>query len=116
MTPRAARHPGGSGSAGCSALSAGAAARRCSALRRCRRAARSSPLLGSTRSRARHGLTPAQQRACLSNQANLDRLDAITRVGHDQFGVTGTPTFFINGRTISDTNVWAGIEPLLRGR
>ena len=27
----------------------------------------------------------------------------------------GTPTFVINGRVINDTNVWAGIEPLLRG-
>jgi protein-disulfide isomerase len=28
-------------------------------------------------------------------------------------GVTGTPAFFINGR-ILDTNVWGGIEPLIR--
>ena len=35
---------------------------------------------------------------------------------NSQYGVTGTPTFVINGRVVNDTNVWAGIEPLLRGR
>jgi protein-disulfide isomerase len=77
---------------------------------------RVTPLLGLDRVAARHGLTPAAQRACLSNQANYDRIEAMARAGHDQFGVEGTPTFIINGRTITDTNVWAGIEPLLSGR
>ncbi len=74
------------------------------------------PLLGLDRVAARHGLTPAAQHACLSNQANFDRIEQMARAGHDQFGVEGTPTFIINGRTITDTNVWAGIEPLLSGR
>lgn len=73
-------------------------------------------VLGLDRVAARHGLTPQQQRTCLSTEANVDQLEAIRRVGHDQFGVEGTPTFIINGRTITDTNVWAGIEPLLGGR
>ena len=74
------------------------------------------PLLGLDRVAARHGLTPAAQRACLSSQANFDRIEQMARVGHDQFAVEGTPTFIVNGRTITDTNVWAGIEPLLGGR
>lgn len=71
------------------------------------------PLLGLDRVGARHGITPVAQRACLSRQANLDRLEAMASAAGDQFGVTGTPTFIINGR-VADTNVWAGIEPLLR--
>jgi protein-disulfide isomerase len=63
---------------------------------------------------ARHGLTAPRIQACLSNQAGLDRLMAI-RDAADRLGVNGTPTFLINGRLV-ETNVWAGIEPLLRGR
>ncbi len=62
---------------------------------------------------ARHGLTAPQMQACLSNQAGLDRLMAM-RDAADRAGVNSTPTFMINGRMV-ETNVWAGIEPLLRG-
>ena len=73
---------------------------------------RLAPLLGLDRIAARHGLAPAAQRACLASQSNLDRLEAMARAG-GELGVTGTPTFFINGRAVG-TNVWSGIEPLLR--
>jgi protein-disulfide isomerase len=63
---------------------------------------------------ARYGLTPAQQRACLSNQAGLDRVIQMQQAG-SRYGVTGTPTFAINGRIVS-ANTWPAIEPLLRGR
>lgn len=62
---------------------------------------------------ARYGLGAPQVRACLSNQAGLDRLMAM-RDAADRAGVNSTPTFMINGRMVQ-TNVWAGIEPLLRG-
>ena len=75
---------------------------------------RLAPLLGLDQVAARHGLTPAAQRACLSNQANVDRIAAMQQQGASQYGVTGTPTFVINGRVVNDTNVWSGIEPLLR--
>ncbi len=73
-------------------------------------------LLGLDRVAARHGLAPAAQRACLSSPANFDRIEAVQNAANRQYGVTGTPTFVVNGRTITDTNTWAGIEPLLRGR
>lgn len=73
-------------------------------------------LLGLDRVAARHGLTPAAQRACLSSAANFDRIEAVQNAANRQHGVTGTPTFVVNGRTITDTNTWSGIEPLLRGR
>jgi protein-disulfide isomerase len=65
---------------------------------------------------ARHGLTPALQRACLTNQANYSQLERMQNAANSQFGVTGTPTFVINGQVVTDTNSWPGIEPLLRGR
>jgi len=76
---------------------------------------RLAPMLGLDRIAARHGLTPAAQRACLSSQANFDQVERVQNEANSRYGITGTPTFVINGRVISDTNVWAGIEPLLRG-
>ncbi|HEY5710707.1 MAG TPA: thioredoxin domain-containing protein [Allosphingosinicella sp.] len=79
-------------------------------------AQRLAPMIGLDRIAARYGLTPAAQRACLANRANFNALDRMGNAANSQYGVTGTPTFVINGRTITDTNVWSGIEPLLRGR
>jgi len=76
---------------------------------------RFAPMLGLDRVAARHGLAPAAQRACLSNQANFDRVEQMQHQAASQYGITGTPTFVINGRVITDSNEWSGIEPLLRG-
>lgn len=62
---------------------------------------------------ARHGVTARMRQTCI-NQANLNGLEALQNGGR-RLGVGGTPTFFINGRAL-ETNSWAGIEPLLRGR
>jgi len=62
---------------------------------------------------ARHGVSARMRQTCI-NQANLNGLEAL-QTGGRRLGVGGTPTFFINGRAL-ETNSWAGIEPLLRGR
>ena len=72
-------------------------------------------MLGLDAIAARHGITPAEQRACLADQAALDRIGQMMQAAQREHNVSGTPTFVINGR-IADTNNWAGIEPLLRGR
>lgn len=77
---------------------------------------RLAPMIGLDRIAARYGLTPAAQRACLGSAANFDRIEAMQQAANRQYGITGTPSFVINGRVINDTNVWSGIEPLLRGR
>ena len=58
------------------------------------------------------GMTAAQINTCLGNQAGLQRLVDMNGAA-EQAGVQGTPTFVINGR-MANTNVWAGIEPLLQ--
>lgn len=63
---------------------------------------------------ARHGVTAAQQRTCLTNQAGLDRVVQMQQAA-TRYGVNGTPTFAINGQIVS-ANDWAGLQPLLRGR
>lgn len=60
---------------------------------------------------ARHGITPAVRRQCLT-QASLDGLERLHALGA-RSGVQGTPSFFING-VAQNVNHWAGIEPLLR--
>jgi protein-disulfide isomerase len=64
---------------------------------------------------ARHGITPAQARTCLSTQAGLDRLIQMQQAG-TRYGVTGTPAFAVNGRIAGSVYDWATLEPLLRGR
>jgi len=72
-------------------------------------------LLGLDAIAARHGIAPARQRACLADQAALDRIAQAMQAGQREHNVSGTPTFVINGRVVA-TNHWAEIEPLLRGR
>ena len=70
-------------------------------------------MLGLDAVAARHGVTARMRQSCIT-QASLNGLNAL-KAGGERLGVTGTPTFFLNGRML-DTNSWAGIEPLLRSR
>jgi protein-disulfide isomerase len=63
---------------------------------------------------ARHGVNAQQFQACFATRAGVDRLEQMRAAGAG-LGINGTPTFSINGRLV-ETNVWAGIEPLLRGQ
>jgi hypothetical protein len=71
-------------------------------------------MLGLDTIAARHGLSAAEQRTCLADQGGLDRIEAL-KTAANAAGVTGTPTFFINGQMVQ-ANTWAAIEPLLRER
>jgi protein-disulfide isomerase len=59
------------------------------------------------------GMPEAKMEECLTNPANLDKLASITQLGTKE-GVTGTPTFFLNGKLVPDTASWAALEPKLR--
>jgi protein-disulfide isomerase len=71
-------------------------------------------LLGLDAVAARHGIAPVRQRACLADQAGLDRIGTMHQAA-ETLGVGGTPTFFLNGRMLN-VNTWAAVEPLLRAR
>ena len=64
---------------------------------------------------ARHGVTGAQADTCMADQARFDRVIQM-REAASRYGVTGTPTFAINGRIAGSAGNWATLEPLLRGR
>lgn len=63
---------------------------------------------------ARYGVTPAQAARCVT-QAQMERLVQMQESGSN-FGVTGTPTFAINGQIAGTVHDWASLEPMLRGR
>ena len=70
-------------------------------------------MLGLNAIAARYGITPAQQRACLADQAGLDRIGQVMEAAGSQHQVAETPTFLINGVKQNAGN-WAQLEPLLR--
>ena len=83
-----------------------------SALPENQRLARAAEFAGIPQLAAQHGITVAQSRRCLSDQAALDRLAKMAEAAEAQ-GVQGTPTFFLNGGNIG-THSWATLEPILR--
>lgn len=44
------------------------------------------------------GFTDQAFDACLKDQTLLDNLNSVVQRGRDEFGITSTPTFFINGK------------------
>lgn len=60
------------------------------------------------------GLPEAQARACLGDTKQFDALLKLTDTASNEKGVTGTPTFFINGAIVPNTNSWDGLEPALK--
>lgn len=63
---------------------------------------------------AKKGLTAAKANACLSNRAELEVLAALAKDAEQNRGITGTPTFWINGQVADAKGSWAGLEPLLK--
>jgi protein-disulfide isomerase len=67
---------------------------------------------GLTRLAAQAGVAPQKGKACLADEAALDRLGKMGEAAA-ALGVEGTPTFFINGRMVH-AHDWAELEPLIR--
>jgi len=59
------------------------------------------------------GLTPAQYQACIAARPAMERLMAIRTDAVKTHGLTGTPSFLLNGRMQADVFDWAALEPLL---
>jgi protein-disulfide isomerase len=59
------------------------------------------------------GMPESRMNSCLADPQNLQQLSQITQRATSEQGVTGTPTFFING-TRQEAGNWAQLEPLLR--
>jgi protein-disulfide isomerase len=66
---------------------------------------------GITQMAAQAGVTPQRAKACLADQAALERLGTMYEAA-SALGVEGTPTFFING-TLVHAHSWAELEPMI---
>ena len=60
------------------------------------------------------GLPEAKVRACLNDKANLEAIAKITEDTMKAGTVTGTPTFILNGNTLTNTVTWADVEKALK--
>ncbi len=58
------------------------------------------------------GFTPAQIDRCFADQTVIDRIEAM-RTGALAAGITGTPSFTINGRIVQGAHNWASLQPQL---
>lgn len=62
---------------------------------------------------AQRGVPEQQARACLSDTKAIDALTKMTQDASSQRNVTGTPTFFLNGKKL-DGVTWPDIEQALK--
>ncbi|WP_133365732.1 thioredoxin domain-containing protein [Qipengyuania sediminis] len=63
---------------------------------------------------ASRGISADQARACLADLPSLEALAAQTDTAGREGGVTGTPTFTLNGRKLDGVGNWSALEPLLQ--
>ena len=59
------------------------------------------------------GLAEPAARACLGDAKQIDAVAGISKKAMDDEGVTGTPTFVLNGQKL-DVVQWSQLEPLLK--
>jgi protein-disulfide isomerase len=60
------------------------------------------------------GIGLEKANACLADKAAFDTLTNIQKTAVDQFKVSGTPTFIINGQVAEGIGDWKKLEPALR--
>lgn len=59
------------------------------------------------------GLPQARIEACLKDQAQLDKVQELTKIGSETDKITGTPSFLINGVLQNDVYGWDALAPKL---
>jgi len=63
---------------------------------------------------AARGIAKDKAMACLANSATAEKLALDVQKATDQFEITGTPTFILNGKKLDDVAAWQGLEPALQ--
>ncbi|AMO72429.1 DsbA family protein [Sphingorhabdus sp. M41] len=59
------------------------------------------------------GFTTAQINACLSDQAEQDKILAMTKYGTETLKLTGTPSFTIGDQPLAKVHSWTALQPKL---
>ncbi|WP_341711951.1 thioredoxin domain-containing protein [Erythrobacter sp.] len=62
---------------------------------------------------AQRGLSEDQARSCLADAAKLQEDADLTQKYANEFKISGTPTFVLNGQTV-EANTWSALEPILQ--
>lgn len=65
---------------------------------------------------ATRGYSATQVDACLANESLAGRLAAGTRQAAEELGVSGTPSFAIDGVLLAGTHDWASLKPQIDAR
>jgi len=60
------------------------------------------------------GLTAQQVNACLADDAAAQAIMAADSADRREFGITGTPTFALNGRTLENVSDWPSLSIVLQ--
>ncbi|UYY56866.1 thioredoxin domain-containing protein [Sphingomonas sp. S2-65] len=60
------------------------------------------------------GVPEAKARQCLNDQAKIAEIAKVNGDAVNVHGVSGTPTFFINGKQVQNVATWSGLEPALQ--
>ena len=60
------------------------------------------------------GIPADKARACLADPKGAEALKKIVDMANNEFKITGTPTFIINGLTVPNVTTWADLEPQLK--
>ncbi|MCJ8157966.1 thioredoxin domain-containing protein [Sphingomonas sp. LaA6.9] len=60
------------------------------------------------------GVSSQKAGQCLADKAAVDKLVAMNKKATEEYGLTGTPMFMINGQVVPDTAAWEALEPKLR--
>lgn len=60
------------------------------------------------------GIPEAKFRACLTDAQQRGQLEAIRKAAVEQYKVTGTPAFALNGKGLEGVHSWTDLEPLLK--
>ena len=60
------------------------------------------------------GMPRAKYEACLKDENNVKQLQAIGDEAVKKYGLTGTPTFVLNGETKPDLHVWKDVDAAIK--
>lgn len=60
------------------------------------------------------GVPEAKARACLADRKGYEQIATRKEAADQQFNLSGTPTFIVNGNVARDVNDWAALQPVLK--
>jgi len=65
---------------------------------------------------AQQGMSLARINTCLADDASAQAIMAADKADRAEFGITGTPTFALDGKTLKDTHDWPALSTVLQER